>query len=82
MSGAATSSRRILAILFTGAFGVCLGAATLFCASQSINVFAYWLGYGEPMQVEVTKGSSTSSFGHHSRPGEGRVVAAAREYTP
>ncbi|WP_156910242.1 hypothetical protein [Nocardia mangyaensis] len=73
MSGAKTPNQRILTILFTGALGLCLASATLFFASQPINVLAYWLGYGEPIQVEVTKGTPGSSIGRGG-PGEGRVV--------
>ncbi|MEV6276718.1 hypothetical protein [Nocardia sp. NPDC051832] len=61
-----------------GLFGLCLGAAALFSIMQSVNVFAYSLGYGESMPVEVTKGSSGSSFGRGSEPGEGRVAGAGR----
>ncbi|MFB7877668.1 hypothetical protein ACFC06_20665 [Nocardia sp. NPDC056064] len=65
--------QRILAILITCAFGLCLGAATLMALSQPINVVAYWAGYGDPVQVVITEGSSGWSWGR-SDPGEGRTV--------
>ncbi|MEV0335846.1 hypothetical protein [Nocardia sp. NPDC050717] len=60
--------------LLLAALGFCLGSATLFFVSQPINVFAYWLGYGEPTQVVVTEGSTSFSMGRGD-PGEGRVIA-------
>ncbi|MGY0503354.1 hypothetical protein ACWZHB_33125 [Nocardia sp. FBN12] len=63
-----------LIYLLLATFGLCLGSATLFFASQPINVAAYWLGYGTPQQVVVTKGSSSFSAGRGD-PGEGRVIA-------
>lgn len=64
--------------LLCGLFGLCLGAATLFSLAQPVNVVAYWLGYGETMHVEVTTGSTGSSFGRDGRPGEGLVQADGR----
>lgn len=61
-------------LLVVGLLGLCFGSMALFSLSQPINVLAYWLGYGDARQVEVTKGSSSSSFGR-GEPGEGRVVA-------
>ncbi|MFE1593144.1 hypothetical protein [Nocardia sp. NPDC058705] len=63
-----------LIYLLFAVFGLCLGSATLFFASQPINVAAYWLGYGTPEQVVVTKGSSGFSAGR-SDPGEGRAIS-------
>ncbi|MFD3706262.1 hypothetical protein ACFWUP_24235 [Nocardia sp. NPDC058658] len=63
-----------LVYILVAAFGLCLGSATLFFASQPINVAAYWLGYGTPEQVVVTKGSSGFSAGR-SDPGEGRAIS-------
>ncbi|MFF2086879.1 hypothetical protein ACFVVM_24155 [Nocardia sp. NPDC058176] len=73
MSGTKNLGKRIPWIVLTALIGLCLGSATLFSLSQPINVVAYWLGYGDPIQVEVTKGSTSSSIGRGS-PGEGRVV--------
>ncbi|WP_280341411.1 hypothetical protein [Nocardia neocaledoniensis] len=60
--------------LLLAALVLCLGSATLFFVSQPINVLAYWLGYGEPVQVVVTEGSANLSIGRGD-PGEGRVIA-------
>ncbi len=70
------SSKRtaFLIYLLFAVFGLCLGSATLFFASQPINVAAYWLGYGTPQQVVVTEGSSSFSF-TRGDPGEGRAIA-------
>ncbi|APE33554.1 hypothetical protein BOX37_05735 [Nocardia mangyaensis] len=64
--------------LLFGLVGLCLGAATLFSLAQPVNAVAYWLGYGETMRVEVTKGSMGSSFGRDGRAGEGLVETDGR----
>lgn len=73
----ARGKRVLLGLLFVSV-GLCLGGMTLFSLSQPVNVFAYWLGYGDAVPVEVTKGSSGSSFGRSSDLGEGRVVGDGR----
>ncbi|MCP2320494.1 hypothetical protein APR12_005876 [Nocardia amikacinitolerans] len=66
--------RALFGLLF-GLLCLCFGSASLFSLAQPVNVLAYWLGYGDAMQVVVTKGSTGSSFGRDGEPGEGRIVS-------
>lgn len=70
--------RALFALILALLLGLCSGSVALFALTQSVNVVAYWLGYGDTMRVEVTKGSVGSSFGRDSDPGEGRVVGDGR----
>ncbi|MGI5222364.1 hypothetical protein [Nocardia sp. CA-290969] len=60
-----------------GCVGLALTLGALFFLSDPINVVAYYLGYGEKMQVEVIEGATNNSP-DRDEPGLGRVIGEDR----
>lgn len=60
-----------------GCAGLALTLGALFFLTDPINVIAYYLGYGEEIQVEVIEGAGTNSP-KRTEPGEGRVLGEDR----
>lgn len=61
-----------------GVLGIVLTLAALFLLADPINVVAYYLGYGDEMQVRVVVGTGFDAPSDDAEPGWGRVIGEDR----
>ncbi|HLS76216.1 MAG TPA: hypothetical protein VK083_05455 [Nocardia sp.] len=73
-AGLRSAAGKVLA----GLVGVACVLFALALATESVNAAAYYLGYGDELRVEVTRGSVGDLPGKGNRAGEGRVVGDGR----
>lgn len=64
--------------MLIGLVGLALAVGALYFLMGAVNATARVLGYGDPIQVEVTEGGVGSSPGRDGRPAEGIVLGDGR----